>query len=229
METWMTQRPSLKKLSFETPTGIRSALPWREWLTAVAVSAMVFSVANAHDDDDFRVKSATFKQGAALPISMADNFLVNGLNVCTVDGSTGGNLSPELTWENAPRGTRSFAIVLFDETASFTHWGIFNISASTTALPAGAGAADSVFGPQVHNDFGSLGYEGPCPPAGVVPFAHHYVFTVYALDVKLRLPVLVNFPQNAETLIQAIAQAGAEAHVLGRASIGGFFSTTPSQ
>jgi hypothetical protein len=228
METRTTPRLSLKNLAFETLTDIRSPLRWRGRLTALALSVMVFGMANAHDEDDFRVKSATFKQGAALPTSMADNFLVNGLNVCTVDGSAGGNLSPELTWENAPRGTRSFAIVLFDETASFTHWGIFNISANTTTLPAGAGAADSTFGPQVHNDFGSLGYEGPCPPADVVPFAHHYVFTVYALDVKLRLPVLVNFPQNAETLIQAIAQAGAEGHVLGKASIGGFFSTTPS-
>jgi Raf kinase inhibitor-like YbhB/YbcL family protein len=224
METRTIQHLSLKKKL----TGVTLPLPWREWLTAAALSAMVFSVANAHEEDDFHVKSTTFKQGAALPTSMADNFLVNGLNVCTVDGSAGGNLSPELTWENAPRGTRSFAIVLFDDTASFTHWGIFNISANTTALPAGAGAADSVYGPQVNNDFGSLGYEGPCPPADVVPFAHHYVVTVYALDVKLRLPVLVNFPQNAETLIQAIAQAGAEGHVLGRARIGGFFSTTPS-
>jgi len=214
--------------TIETPTDFGSPLPRRKWLTAIALSAMVFGVANAHDDDDFHIKSMTFKQGATLPISMADNFLVNGANACTADGSAGGNLSPELTWEDAPRGTHSFAAVMFDETASFTHWGIFNISASTMALPAGAGTAGSVYGSQVNNDFGTPGYEGPCPPADVAPFAHHYVVTIYALDVKLHLPVLANFPQNAETLIEAIAQAGAEGHVLGRASIGGFFSATPA-
>jgi Raf kinase inhibitor-like YbhB/YbcL family protein len=227
METCKAQHHSPRKHAFETPTDLKSPRPWRGWPAAIALS-MTLGLANAHDADDFHVKSATFKQGAALPTSMADNFLVNGVNACTVDGSVGGNLSPELTWENAPRGTRSFAVVLFDETASFTHWGIFNILASTTALPAGAGAPESVYGSQVNNDFGSPGYEGPCPPPDVVPFAHHYVFTVYALDVKLRLPVLANFPQNAETLLEAIAQAGAEGHILGKASIGGFFSTTPA-
>jgi Raf kinase inhibitor-like YbhB/YbcL family protein len=228
METGTTQRPHLRALTVETRTETRSPRPWRRWLTLVALSAMALSVASAHDDDDFQVKSRTFKQGANLPTSMADNFLVNGVNICTADGSTGGDLSPELMWQDAPRGTLSFAIVMFDETASFTHWGIFNIEASTRLLPAGAGAAGSEYGLQVPNDYGTLGYEGPCPPPGIVPFAHHYVITVYALDIKLHLPVLANFPQNPDTLLDAIARAGGEGHVLGSASIGGYFSTTPA-
>jgi hypothetical protein len=44
----------------------------------------------------------------------------------------------------------------------------------------------------------------------------------------LHLPVLVNFPQNPDTLLDAIARAGGEGHVLGKASIGGYFSTTPN-
>jgi Raf kinase inhibitor-like YbhB/YbcL family protein len=199
----------------------------RALLAAAALSAMSIGVIHAHDGE-FRVTSRTFKGGTELPNSLADNYLLNGVNICTASGSAGGDTSPELSWENAPRETRSFAVVLFDETASFTHWGMFDIERSTMFLPAGAGAADSTYGLQVNNDFGSPGYEGPCPPAGVAPDAHHYVFTVYALDTQLHLPVLTNFPQNAETLLRALLQAGAEGHVLAKASIGGFFSATPA-
>jgi Raf kinase inhibitor-like YbhB/YbcL family protein len=215
------------KWGFKKDTTRHSALGLRAWLAAGALSALSVGVMQAHEAE-FRVTSSTFKNGSQLPTTLADNFLVNGVNVCTADGSLGGNLSPDLSWENAPEGTRSFAVVMFDETASFTHWGMFDIPASTRFLPFGAGAAASTDGLQVNNDFGSHGYEGPCPPAGVAPDAHHYVFTVYALDTKLELPVLANFPQNAETILRALAQAGAEGHVLGRASIGGFFSTTPA-
>ncbi len=195
-------------------------------LAACSLFVILVGAASAHDGE-FRIRSSTFKGGATLPISMADNFPVNGVNVCTADGSAGGNSSPELEWQNAPDGTRSFVVVAFDETASFTHWGIYNIPADATILPAGAGATGSPYGSQVNNDFGSNGYEGPCPPAGVAPDAHHYVFTVYALDKYLHLTSLGNFPQNSETVLEALATAGASGHVLGKASIGGFFSTTP--
>lgn len=95
--------------------------------------------------------------------------------------------------------------------------------------PAGSGAADGDQGAQVPNDYGSNGYEGPCPPQGVVPYSHHYVVTVYALDIELRLPVFTNFRQNPDTLFNAVARAGAEGHVLGSASIDGYYSATPAQ
>jgi Raf kinase inhibitor-like YbhB/YbcL family protein len=203
-------------------------LPAARACLAVCVLSLGPLAAASAGDGEFRINSTTFRDGGALPTSMADNFPVNGVNVCTADGSVGGNTSPELAWQNAPAGTRSFVVIAFDVTASFTHWGIYNIGASTTVLPAGAGTAVSSYGAQVNNDFPSHGYEGPCPPAGVVPFAHHYVFTVYALDTHLHLPLLTNFPQNAETLFNALAKAGADGHVLGSASVGGFFSATPA-
>jgi Raf kinase inhibitor-like YbhB/YbcL family protein len=196
--------------------------------TVSTLSITLCGVAGA-DDSDFKIHSDTFLNGATLPTSMADQFPVNGVNTCTADGSAGGNTSPELSWENAPRDTRSFAVVMYDVTASFTHWGIYNISGSKHGLPAGAGVAGGNYGEQVPNDFGSTGYEGPCPPPGVVPYAHHYVITVYALDKELKLAVFANFPQNPDTLFNALALAGAEGHVLARASIGGYFSATPAQ
>ncbi|MGO9935499.1 MAG: YbhB/YbcL family Raf kinase inhibitor-like protein [Steroidobacteraceae bacterium] len=125
----------------------------------VGISALiiwVFGAANALGDDHndrFRVTSTTFSNNGVLPISMIDNILSNGTNGCSVDGSPGGNQSPQVSWTHAPRGTRSYVVAMFDVTASFTHWGMYNISASTNSLPEGAGAAGSTYGAQVYNDF----------------------------------------------------------------------------
>ena len=124
-------------------------------------------------------------------------------------------------------------MVLYDTTAAFTHWGMYNISSDATGLPENAGVAGSQFGQQVVNDFGTTAggaeYDGPCPPANFAPFVHHYVFTVYALDIMLDLPSSANFPPNAETLFQALIQAGENKHILESAGITGLYSTTPPQ
>jgi Raf kinase inhibitor-like YbhB/YbcL family protein len=179
------------------------------------------------DAEDFRVTSTTFTNHATLPLSAVDNIMIANVNVCTADGSAGGNTSPELSWSHAPRHTRSFVVVTYDTTAAFTHWGIYNIAGDARGLPSNAGAPGSAFGGQVVNDFGHVGYEGPCPPANFPPNVHHYVFTVYALDTSLQLPASTNFAANAETLYHALIAAAREGHILASASITGLFSSTP--
>src|ERR1700751_4889678 len=79
----------------------------------------------AADDPDtrFQLRSATFKNHTTMPISTIHTILAtNGANICSLDGSVGGNTSPDLSWTNAPPETRSFAVIAFDTTASFTHW-----------------------------------------------------------------------------------------------------------
>ena len=159
---------------------------------------------------------------------MIDNLVSGTTNACSVDGSAGGNQSPEVSWTHAPWGTHSFVVVMFDVTASFTHWGMYNIPTWTSSLPAGAGAAGSTYGAQVYNDFYDQSYDGPCPPVGVQPFSHKYVLTVYALDQELKLPSSANFPPYAETLWYALVKAAEGGHVLATASINGFYSATPS-
>ena len=65
---------------------------------------------------------------------------------------------------------------------------LYNLPAETRALPEGLPALGQLpdGALQGRNDFGEIGYGGPCPPSGA---PHHYVFTLYALDIKLNLPV----------------------------------------
>lgn len=179
-------------------------------------------------DGDFQVRSKTFDNDTILPIGMIDNILVNNTNACSINGAPGGDQSPELSWSGAPFITRTFVVTAFDVTASFTHWGMYNIPGNTNRLPENAGVAGSTFGQQIVNDFGAAAeYDGPCPPANVAPDVHHYVFTVYALDIELQLPSSANFPANAETLYQALIAAGQNHHILASATLTGLYSTTP--
>jgi Raf kinase inhibitor-like YbhB/YbcL family protein len=127
---------------------------------------------------------------------------------------TGKNVSPELKWSGAPKGTKSFAVSVYDPDAptgsGFWHWWVANIPASATSLPKGAGDAGGAALPagslQVRNDFSLMGYGGPCPPKGK---PHHYRVTVYALDVdKLDVdanasPAVVGFNVHGHMLASA--------------------------
>jgi len=195
----------------------------------IALMAAATSKAQQNENyGGFQLVSSTFANNSELPISTILNNQVNGSNTCSATGAAGGDLSPQLAWFGAPQGTQSYAVVLYDVTAAFTHWGMYNIRPGVTELPAGAGVAGSPYGLQVDNDFG-LGeeYDGPCPPAGVAPDQHQYVFTVYALGKQLTLPSSANFAPDGETLYHALIQAGIEGQILGKASLTGYYSSTP--
>lgn len=165
---------------------------------------------------NLRVTSTTFSNNGTIPLSMV-------WNQCTAYPG-GADQSPQLSWSGAPHRTRSFIVVAYDVTASFTHWGMYNIPPTTTTLPVNAGAVGSPYGAQISNDFGDESYDGPCPPATLTPLSHEYVFTVYALDVML--PTLLNygdFPPGAEALYHAMIAAGRNGDILDSASIKGVF------
>lgn len=129
-------------------------------------------------------------------------------------GCTGQNISPALTWRNAPAGTKGFAIMVHDPDAptgsGWWHWIVYNLPGDVSSLPADAGDPRKNLLPKaaVHgrNDYGVHAYGGPCPPPGP---AHRYFFRVHALKVaKLDIPAeasaaLVGFNVNANTLAVA--------------------------
>jgi len=200
----------------------------RAGLRTLLLAAGVGLAASAGAQESFQLFSTAFGNNGTPPLSMILNNTTNGVNACTASGAAGGDQSPGLYWAGAPWGTRSFVVVLYDPTAGFTHWGMYNISANVNQLPQNAGAAGSKYGTQIENDF-YLGqqYDGPCPPAGVAPEIHTYVFTVYALSTTLQLQGSANFPANAETLYHALLKAGEKGQILGQASLTAYYSATP--
>ncbi len=95
-------------------------------------------------------------------------------------GCSGENVSPSLSWTNAPAGTKSFAVTVYDPDAptgsGWWHWTVVNIPATVMKIEEGKIPAGAVEG---RTDFGKAGWGGACPPQGDKP--HRYIFTVFAL------------------------------------------------
>jgi Raf kinase inhibitor-like YbhB/YbcL family protein len=151
----------------------------------------------------FRLTSPDIKPGGKID----DAFVFNSF------GCTGKNISPALSWSGAPEGTKSYVLTVYDPDAptgsGFWHWVMYNIPASVTSLPQGAGTPgkEPPGAVQGNTDYGAPGYGGPCPPKGDKP--HRYIFTIYAvktekLDVPPNpTPAVVGFVTHFATLAKA--------------------------
>jgi len=149
-------------------------------------SVLSFALFTAHApcafaDGAFTVTSASFHADGT----------VNNAQVFNQDDCKGGNRSPQLSWHDAPAGTRSFAITMFDQDApgrGWWHWALAGIPSNVDSLPENASASGfltKLGAVQARNDFDTDGYGGPCPPPGK---PHRYIITVYALGTTdLRL------------------------------------------
>ncbi|MCD4783131.1 MAG: YbhB/YbcL family Raf kinase inhibitor-like protein [Candidatus Eremiobacteraeota bacterium] len=124
---------------------------------------------------DLNLKSEAFMEGMFIPKKFTGDSM---------------DVSPALSWNKPPIGTRSFAIICDDSDATagvWTHWVIFNIKSDTTSLPENVPKLLQIMGTvkQGANSFGRIGYYGPKPPPGS---PHRYLFKIYALDKELALP-----------------------------------------
>ncbi len=102
----------------------------------------------------------------------------------------GPDRSPPLSWSEPPPGTAAFVLVVEDPDApggTFTHWLLYDLPAATRSLPPAVPPDETLQSGarQGRNDFGTVGYRGPCPPPGR---PHRYVFRLYALDRPTGLP-----------------------------------------
>lgn len=146
---------------------------------------------------------------APLPFTLTSTAFVNNgfippIHTCT----NGSNVSPPLSWANAPPGTQSYAVVVRDlhpplGDANY-HWVIYDIAAVNTGLPSGVVAVAQPPIPQgakqTYWSFSSdYSYLGPCPPTGI----HDYQFTVYSFATTL-LPI---GPSTSPSTVDAVIQA----------------------
>ncbi len=126
------------------------------------------------------------------------------------------NISPPLRWEGVPEETKSLALINDDPDApmgTWVHWVVYSINPSITSfeenVPTDGTLPNGI--KQGRNDFGNLGYGGPCPPGGT----HRYFFKLYALDIALDAP---------EGLTKAELLRKMEGHILAEAQLMGKYS-----
>ena len=122
----------------------------------------------------FQLTTTAFQDGGAIPRKF------------TCDGT---DVSPELVWTDPPAGTHAFAVIMDDPDApagTWVHWVLYDTPADARRLAEGIAKNGQLpdGSRQGHNNFGQLGYNGPCPPRGSV---HRYFFKLYALASKTNL------------------------------------------
>lgn len=100
----------------------------------------------------------------------------------------GDDISPPLSWESVPEGTKSIALICDDPDApagTWVHWVVYNLPPEIRTLEENITPERSMEngGIQGMNDSQKIGYGGPCPPGGT----HRYFFKIFALDAKVDL------------------------------------------
>ncbi len=132
----------------------------------------------------------------------------------------GANISPPLAWTAPPEGTQSLALVVDDPDAprgTWVHWVVYNLPPTARQLPEAVAPRGPLASgaQQGRNDFGEIGYGGPCPPAGR---AHRYYFRLFALDRRLDLPAGCSRAELDEAMRD---------HILSRAEMIGRYRRQP--
>jgi hypothetical protein len=149
--------------------------------------------------ETFELTSSAFAHGETIPVTYT---------------CSDADMSPPLSWSDAPEGTRTFALICEDPDASkgmWSHWVLYNIPANRNSLPANVVPGKKLHwgGDQGENDSGNARYNGPCPPPGK---PHRYFFRMYALDAELGLEP----GATREALLEAM-----KGHMLGQAELMG--------
>ena len=153
-------------------------------------------------EDSMQLVSSAYQAGAEIPV------------LFTCEGK---NISPELSWRDAPRETESFVLTLRDPDApkvgGFTHWVVYNIPAGVGHIEQNVPKEATVpgLGLQGKNDSGKVGYMGPCPPRGT----HRYYARLFALDNELNLRP----GASHEEILRAM-----EGHIIDRAELMGTYT-----
>ena len=140
------------------------------------------------------ITSSAFSEGQSIPTRY------------TCDGP---DVSPDLAWSGVPEEAASLALICDDPDApmgTWVHWVLFNVPADADRLPAEIPPDATLENGACHgtNDFGKLGYGGPCPPGGT----HRYFFKLYALDTGLDLDSGISKAQLLEAIEGHILDEG---------------------
>ena len=158
-----------------------------EMLVRILVAALVTFVLSASPLLSERLFSQ--EKGGTMPLQISSTAFSAGEAIPKESTCDGPDISPQLKWDDPSANTQAFALIMDDPDApagTWVHWVLYDLPANTRELPEGVAKQDQLSSGarQGRNDFGKIGYGGPCPPPGK---AHRYFFKLYALDAKLGL------------------------------------------
>ncbi|WP_407944761.1 YbhB/YbcL family Raf kinase inhibitor-like protein [Pantoea latae] len=158
----------------------------------------------------FNLQSQDFTDNAFLAKKFAGNNKSSA-------ACTGDNVSPALSWSNAPQGTQSFALLVTDPVGGkglgVTHLVAYNIPAATTGFAQGELTQGKGY-TGGKNSPGTQAWYGPCPPVG--SGMHHYNFVAIATDLP---PEQLKAGLTHDELVKQL-----KGHALGAASLVARFS-----
>jgi Raf kinase inhibitor-like YbhB/YbcL family protein len=169
-------------------------------LFVMAAAAAMFAAANAWPQSKMEIRTDAFAPAAPIPEKYT---------------CAGENVSPALVISGVPPSAKALALIVDDPDApsgTFVHWVVYNMPPQTARIDSGVKQSTAMpgGGAQGRNDFGRVGYGGPCPPPGS---PHHYRFRLFALNSQIA-------PQS--TTGPGVEQA-IEGHVLASAEMVGTF------
>lgn len=173
----------------------------RRAMRGAAAGLLLAATAASCRGAKLELKSPNFQNGSSIPAQF------------TCDS---GGVSPQLSWNAPPAGTKAFVLIVLDPDApggTFTHWLLYDLPARTRSLAEALPAQDQLGNGarQGRNDFGRIGYGGPCPPGHA---QHHYLFTLFALDRRLNL---------ATGATRSQVEAAMRGHVLALSELTGLY------
>jgi hypothetical protein len=158
------------------------------------------------DTEIFTLESSSFSHAQPIPSKHSLN---------------GNNLSPPLSWRNAPANTQSFVLIMDDPDApggTWDHWIVYDIPGGTTFLAENAGASGGGNLPpgakHGTNSWSNNYYQGPLPPSGT----HRYYFKLYALSTS---------QLNPSGTSKAAIEAAMQGKILKQTELMGTYTHTP--
>ena len=161
----------------------------REFIYLILCCFVILSLVVSCSATETRDESSATDEDAVMTIVLSSTAFKEGDRIPVKYTCDGQDISPALVWDEPPQQTEAFVLMVDDPDAPggvFTHWMIFNIPANTHQFGEGVPIQEQLESGalQGKNDFGKIGYRGPCPPSGS---SHRYRFTIYALDQRLNL------------------------------------------
>ena len=155
------------------------------------VLVILLGLLNAVACSDGEDEPVLEQEEVAVSIHLTSSAFTEGADIPTKYTCDGEDFSPPLSWTGTPQGTRNIALVVDDPDApggTWVHWVLYGIPPDMQELPENIPDSElaALGGSKGKNDFGDLGYGGPCPPRGT---PHRYYFKLYALDTELSLGI----------------------------------------